>query len=168
MNKNTPQRGALWLLVLFLGLAFGAGLYEMRIEVPQWLAVSGAGLPEWHGDLARRADSGLRFWAFVTTGPLTLLTLANLPPAWRSRRTGPRTWLWAAGILLVERLFTFGYFIPVLVGLMDSNRAGAELTATAQQWQQLNYARLGLSFAAWLCALHALSRINVPKAPTSA
>jgi hypothetical protein len=32
-------------------------------------------------------DTGLRFWAYVTTGPLTLLTLVNLFAAWRA--SGP-------------------------------------------------------------------------------
>ena len=28
----------LWLFVINLGIAFGAGLYESRITVPQWLS----------------------------------------------------------------------------------------------------------------------------------
>jgi hypothetical protein len=30
----------LWLFVINLGIAFGAGLYESRITVPQWLTFS--------------------------------------------------------------------------------------------------------------------------------
>jgi hypothetical protein len=60
----------LWLFVINLGIVVGAGLYENRVVVPQW-----ASAPP-HSLLA--PDSGLRFWAFATTGALTLLTLANL------------------------------------------------------------------------------------------
>jgi len=31
---------ALWLFVINLGITFGAGLYEARIEFPQWLIYS--------------------------------------------------------------------------------------------------------------------------------
>ena len=58
----------LWLFVINLGIALGAGLYETRVVIPQW-----ANLPpkDW-------PNTGLLFWAYVTTVPLTLLALANL------------------------------------------------------------------------------------------
>ena len=34
-------RIVLWLFVIDLGIAFGAGLYEGRIVVPQWLSSAG-------------------------------------------------------------------------------------------------------------------------------
>ena len=74
----------LWLFVINLGIAFGAGLYEHRITSPNWIASSpGAGM-RWDAAAARRDDTGRRFWAFVTTIPLTLLTLANLFYAWNA------------------------------------------------------------------------------------
>ncbi len=68
----------LWLFVLNLGITLGAGLYEMRVVVPLWASAPPASIGH--------PDSGRRFWAFVTTGPLTLLCLANLYYAWRSGR----------------------------------------------------------------------------------
>jgi len=77
----------LWLFVVNLGIAFGAGLYEARVAVPQWLKFEpGAGY-RWDAAAARRAGVGMRFWAYVTTGPLTLLMLASLGS--RDGRTGP-------------------------------------------------------------------------------
>ena len=35
----------LWLFVINLGIAFGAGLYESRIAVPQWLTTPGGRRP---------------------------------------------------------------------------------------------------------------------------
>lgn len=67
----------LWLFVINLGIAYGAGLYEKRIVLPMWFSKStGAG---WQvkGEAMRQTGTGLRFWAFATTVPLTLLTIAN-------------------------------------------------------------------------------------------
>jgi hypothetical protein len=107
----------LWLFVLNLSVALGAGLYEARVVIPQWTrSPSGTGV-QWNAELARQTDPGLKFWAFVTTGPLTLLTLASLVLA--SRAPGPRGawWLAAAVMVLLERVATFGYFIPTMIRL---------------------------------------------------
>jgi hypothetical protein len=127
----------LWLFVLNLGIVFGAGLYEARISVPRWVGVSGQG---WHAQEALRDDAGRRFWAFTTTIPLTLLTFANLWAAWQSSATLRMWWLTAALVALVERIFTFSYFIPRMVGLLrsaDSPEAGARM----RQWVSFNYLR---------------------------
>jgi H+/Cl- antiporter ClcA len=60
----------LWLFVINLGIVSGAGLYEARIVVPLWARAPPESL--------RSPDSGRKFWAFVSTIPLTLLSLANL------------------------------------------------------------------------------------------
>src|SRR5262252_3548446 len=70
------------LFVVNLGIAFGAGLYESRIMVPQWLSYSAKAGYRWNADAARTANPGLRFWVYVTTVPLTLLTLASFVAAW--------------------------------------------------------------------------------------
>jgi hypothetical protein len=104
----------------------------------------------------RHDDTGRRFWAFVTTGPLTLLTLANLFAA--RRATGAlRGWWLAAGLgALADRVFTFSYFIPTMVGLMgvaDSPQS----VATALRWSALNYVRHAIVLAAWLASLKAFA-----------
>jgi len=138
------------LFVIFLGIALGAGLYEARVVVPLWTSAPPASLAS--------PDSGHRFWAFVTTGPLTLLTLANLIAAWQS--DGPaRTWWVAAAIVsLVERAATFGYFIPTMIRLQRWSTGGdAGLRAALARWVRLNYARNALTLLAWIAALKALS-----------
>lgn len=79
------SRILLWLFVINLGVVFGAGLYEARIEFPQWLIYSGENGYRWSAEAARQANTGVRFWVYVTTVPLTLLTLGNLVVAWRSQ-----------------------------------------------------------------------------------
>jgi hypothetical protein len=145
----------LWLFVIDLGIACGAGLYEHRIVLPRWITSDSRGV-HWNAEAARRDNTGLRFWAYVTTGPLTLLTLANLLAAWSA--SGPaRAWWLAAGILvLADRMLTFSYFIPTMVGLMSAADSPAS-TAIATRWASLNYLRHALALAGWLTALKALS-----------
>ena len=68
----------LWLFVIDLGIAFGAGLYGERVILPQWFARSPEGGLRVNSQAMRQTDTGRRFWAFVTTVPLALLTLASL------------------------------------------------------------------------------------------
>jgi hypothetical protein len=60
---ESVARIVLWLFVINLGIAFGAGLYEGRIVVPQWLSAT--------------PDSGYRWNAGVATWSSQLV-------AWRS------------------------------------------------------------------------------------
>lgn len=108
--KKSVHEVLLWLFIINLGIAFGAGIYEARIVIPGFADAPPHTWP----------NTGLLFWVYVTTGPLTLLTLANTYVALKSR--GPqRKWhLAAVGILIVERLATFSYFIPTMAGLMGA------------------------------------------------
>jgi Domain of unknown function (DUF1772) len=148
--------GILWLFVMFSGLAAGAGLYEMRINVPRWfprrdgvVAVDAAAMS---GD-----DAGRRFWAFVSTGPLTLLTIASLVLAWHPASPGEWWWLFAAAVTLVERILTLGYFIPTALRFLQPETLAADRAAAAARWTQLNVLRALLSLGGWLCGLTALS-----------
>ena len=143
----------LWLFVINLGIAFGAGLYEHRIVVPGWIDVSG-GTARWNAEAARRDDTGRRFWAFVTTLPLTLLTLGSLYFAWHA--TGPlyAWWLAAALLAVADRAITFAYFIPAMVKLMRLPDS-PEAVAVAMQWANLNTVRHLILLSAWLAALRA-------------
>jgi hypothetical protein len=146
----------LWLLIINLGISLGAGLYEGRIVVPDWIPSSPDGSMHWNPQTARQDDTGLRFWAFVTTGPLTFITVANLFVAWRASGTLRSWWLTAAVAALCDRVFTFAYFIPTMVGLigrMDS----PEAVAIATTWANLNYVRHAIVLVAWLAALKAFS-----------
>ena len=77
MRKYVP-RILLWLFVINLGTAFGAEIYESRVVVPRWQNTPPQTWP----------NTGLEFWVYVTTVPLTLLTIANLVAVWQDR--GPR------------------------------------------------------------------------------
>ena len=160
-GKNARMSGrtstiVLWLFVINLGIAFGAGLYEHRIVVSNWISSSPESGAHWNAEAARRDDTGRRFWAFVTTVPLTLLTLANLFAAWRTSGAIRGWWLAAGLAALADRAFTFSYFIPTMVGLMGMTDS-PESAAVATRWWNINYLRHALLLAAWLASLRAFA-----------
>jgi hypothetical protein len=145
---------ALWLFVIDLGIVFGAGLYEARIEFNQWLVVLPDGEMYWNGEAARESNTGLRFWVFSSTITLTLLTLINLVLACRSDSSIRKYWLTAALAALADRVFTFSYFIPTMINLMQSQTLSeSDAVNTAALWGTLNYVRHLLVFIAWIAAL---------------
>lgn len=153
--SNRAPAVLLWLFIINLGIAVGAGLYEHRVVIPDWISGDGSNA-HWNADVARRDDTGLRFWAYVTTGPLTLLTLANFIVAWRAPGPERRWWLGAAVVVLADRLLTFLYFIPAMVALMKATDS-PESVLVATQWTRLNYVRHALLFVGWMAALKAFS-----------
>lgn len=139
----------LWLFIIFLGIAFGAGLYESRVVVPMWTSSPPASLAA--------PDSGHKFWAFVTTGPLTLLTIANLVVALQAQGPTRAWWLAAAVVTMVERLGTFGYFIPTIIRLSRKPAGDPGLRTGLAWWVRLNYVRNTLTLVAWIAALKVLA-----------
>lgn len=155
--KKSVSTLVLWLFIINLGIALGAGLYETRIEIPQWLILLPESGYQWNAEAARQANTGLRFWIYVTTIPLTLLTLANAVVAWHSRGRLQRWWLGAVVVATVDRVWTFSYFIPTMVKLMEGNLPQPEAVSIALQWANLNHFRHIIVLIAWLAALKAFS-----------
>ena len=148
----------LWLFVINLGIAFGAGLYESRITVPQWLRFTPGSGYRWDPAAAAEANVGLRFWVYVTTVPLTLLTLASLICAQGMPDPVHHWWLGAAAAALVDRLLTFAYFIPTMLKLMRGEVGPEAATvAKALQWVRFGYVRHAATLVAWLAALQAFA-----------
>ena len=139
------------------GIAFGAGLYKHRIFIPRWVTADDSG-GHWNAEQVRRDNTGLRFWAYVTTGPLTLLALANLLAAWKTIGTVRSWWLAAALLVMADRVLTFSYLIPTMVGLMNAADSSASV-ASATRWAHLNYFRHGLLLGGWLAALKTFSLV---------
>jgi hypothetical protein len=69
----------------------------------------------WNSTAAIQADVGLKFWVYVTTVTLTLLTLASLIVPWWLPDPVRSWWLVAALMALFDRVMTFGYFIPTML-----------------------------------------------------
>ena len=157
--RNRLSKVLLWLFVINLGIAFGAGLYESLIVIPGWFSTSPDSAIIWNAGTARLEDTEQHFWIFVTTIPLSLLTLASLWEAWRSKGKIRAWWLTASVVAILERASAFIYFIPRMMQLMqDQGAAQPEATGIALHWVDLNYFRLAMLFLAWIAALRALSR----------
>jgi len=154
---STPEI-LLFLYIINLGVAFGAGVYETIIVIPLWFTKSGATGYGVNTTAMQEIDTGRKFWAFVTTLPLTLLTLANLVLAFHSQQPIHSWWLTAAGIVLIERIGTFSFFIPIAIRLQKADLLEpAGITYLVTLWTRLNYLRIALTLIAWICALRALS-----------
>jgi len=148
----------LWLFTINLGIAFGAGLYEAAIVLPQWRNTPPS---TW-------TNTGLRFWVYVTTIPLTLLTLASLILAWQFEAPQRNWWLAAVAVVALERVATFAYFIPTMVRLQtDKALSPAAVRLGLEHWMLMNHGRHVLSLAGWLLALKALSA-SLPAGPLPA
>jgi hypothetical protein len=145
-RRATPL--LLWLLNINLGVALGAGLYETRVVLPGWAEAPPASWP----------NTGLQFWVYVTTVPLTLLTLLNAIAAWRASSPRHHSWLAAVGVLACERVATFSYFMPTMIGLMAEPSTSVDVQDTLGKWTLLNHGRHVLTLGAWLLALRALTR----------
>ena len=57
---------------------------------------------------------------------------------------------------MADRVVTFSYFIPTMVGLMNAADSSASV-ASATRWAHLNYLRHGLVPGGWLAALKTFS-----------
>jgi hypothetical protein len=159
--RDSAAYVVLWLYILNLGIAFGAGLYESRITVPQWLSRTPEGGYRWNPVAAAEADVGLRFWVFVTTIPLTLLTLASLVLLWGAPEPARRWWLISVVAALLDRALTFLYFIPTMIRLTRGDvRPESAAVAKARQWVRLGYLRHAATLIAWLASLQAFALMN--------
>jgi hypothetical protein len=151
---------ALWLFVLTLGIACGAGFYEHRIVLPRWLSGESDRHLHWNAAAARADDVGRRFWAGVTTLPLTLLTLLNAVAAASAHGSLRVWWLTAVVAAVADRLLTFSYFIPTMIRLMRAEDSH-EAVAIATRWSRLNHLRHAVIGVAWVTAMQALTLLSV-------
>jgi Domain of unknown function (DUF1772) len=149
------------LLLLFIinpGTSFGAGIYETRIVLPQWFSKSAKSGYSVNIEAMRKIDTGRKFCGFVTTIPLTLLTLASLVLAWQSQEPKHCWWLAAALVIFIERIGTFAFFIPVAIKLQKADTLiPSVVTSLVSWWIRLNYVRIMLTLIAWVAALRAFS-----------
>ena len=98
------------------------------------------------------------FWVYVTTVPLTVLTIANLIAAWLTQGPMRFRYLAAVCIVIVEQVATFSYFIPTMVRLTSTEGlADGDIKTALSQWLLMNHGRHVLTLAGWLAALKALS-----------
>jgi hypothetical protein len=147
----------LWLLVIFVGIQFGGGLYEKLAIVSVWAEVPGDQV------LDRMQASGMyragrAFWPFVSV-PVAILAVLNLVLAWRSKAPQRRWWLAGAALMCGYVVASYGFFVPSMLALQSygASWTSAEIESLVSLWTTLNWLRMIVGAAGWLCALRALS-----------
>jgi hypothetical protein len=109
----------------------------------------------------RGSQRGPSLLGLCQTVPLTLLTFANLFAALQAVGLARHWWLVAVVAAALDRASTFGYFIPTMLRLTrPDGPTGAEAASIATQWAQLDYIRHGLTLAALVAALCALTLLT--------
>lgn len=93
---------------------------------------------------------------------VVIVTIASLILAWRAGGPLRAWWLAAAGTALADRLFTFGYFIPTMVRLMNTADSPASRSAAAQ-WATIDWVRHGIVLIAWLLAMKAFALVHTTR-----
>ena len=147
----------LWLMVIFVGIQFGAGLYEKQAIVPLWADVAP------HQVLEAMRSSGMwtagrAFWPFVSPF-VAVLAVVNLVVSRQSPTPLRHWWLAGAAIMLIYAVFSYSYFVPQMLMLQGSGGAwpATRVESVVDWWTNLNYLRMVIGAAGWLCALRALS-----------
>jgi hypothetical protein len=142
--------------IVNLGIVLGAGLYEARIVLPLWFHKTPNGNYQANVEAMRNIDTGRKFWGFVATMPLTLLTIVNLVFACKAATPLYGWWLSATLIILLERIGTFTFFIPTAIKLQKGENLPVSKTSSMIfWWVRINHVRNALTFAALLIALKA-------------
>ncbi len=142
----------MWLLVMWMGFAIGAGIYETRVVLPLWAGSPPESLKRWHS-APFRIDPGLRFWVFCTPG-LALLSLVVLvsflgvdSPAATYVKIG-------AGLSVALAIWAFAWFVPrfrAVTGPKFQEMDQQQAAGIAVAWRRMNSLRVVLFLAAWAC-----------------
>jgi Domain of unknown function (DUF1772) len=152
------ENGLLQSFLAVTGLALGAGLFELRVIIPQWAGKrTGKEIAD-AMEQSGHAISGKKFWALV--GPLVLpLTAANLAAALRSSGARRRWWLGSSATMAGIAVATATYYVPTLHKLQEVGAIpDTEVEAVAKQRVRLDYVRVVVGVAAWFAGLRALSK----------
>lgn len=167
MRKAIPTL-CLCLLVVFVGIQFGAGWYEKLVVVPLWSDAPPDRM------LGIMHDSGMYsagrvFWPFVSP-VVALLAVVNLVLAWRATSPNRRWWLAGSSLMTVYAVFSYGYFVPQMLLFQSGGDqwSAQEIESFATWWTGLNYVRMLIGGLGWLCALRALSLSSAPEAEVEA
>ncbi|HVS92168.1 MAG TPA: hypothetical protein VHE59_09065 [Mucilaginibacter sp.] len=151
---------ALLLLFLTVTLSMGGGLYEILVIYPNWKHDVDPHTLRDKLHLSGMMNAAKRFWPLVSPAQV-LLSMINIIMACTYHGAGLACWLTAAVLIFLNRIFTFSYFIPVMIRqIMQPERIEAgRLKAIVKQWTALSPVRLIPEFAAWCLLIAALMRI---------
>lgn len=159
-RRRTPVSTENVLLQAFLavtGLALGAGIFELRVIIPQWASQRTATAMAEAMERSGHVASGKKFWALV--GPLVLpLTVVNLAAAARSSGARRRWWLGSSTTMAGISVATATYYVPTLHDLRSPGAIPDDkVLATARRRVRLDYVRVVVGVGAWFAGAKALA-----------
>ena len=141
----------LWLIVLFVGIEIGGGLYEWRCIYPLWSKDPSPQTLRQKIQESGQELAGRRFWPFVSP-PVLLLSILNIVAAFQSVSAQRPIWLLAAAIALLDKVATYIYFAPTLVLRLSRPEAisPSKLTRIVRVWVRLSPLRILAAFVGWV------------------
>jgi hypothetical protein len=145
------------LMLFFVQLGIGGGLYETLVMYPRWKHdVTPASLLQ-KLDAAGQLRANRWFWPVVSMGA-ALLSIVNLIVAWRSTGDVRAPWLTAAAIIFLNRLVTFSYFAPTMMRKFEHPEKidAAALRKSVAAWTMLSPLRTCAEIAAWCFGIWAI------------
>jgi hypothetical protein len=152
---------ALSLFLFTITLSLGGGIYEVLVIYPNWKHdVTPANL------LAKLQSSGQlnankRFWPLVS--PLQgLLAIVSIILAIKFTGEAQSYWLTAAILIFVNRLITFGYFVPEMLRkiMKPEQIETTRLQAIVRRWTALSPLRIIPELLAWGLIVAALVHLK--------
>ena len=151
----------LLLLLLSVSLSIGGGLYEVLVIYPNWKRHADPLTLRYKLESSGQNNAGKRFWPLVSPAQI-LLAIVNIIMAWKCTGAAHGYWLSAAIILLVSRIITFIYFIPVMLRkiMQPEQLEASQLQRIVKQWTALSPLRLIAELAAWILLCFALMHLH--------
>jgi hypothetical protein len=138
------------LLLFFVQLGIGGGLYETLVMYPRWKHdITPDNLVQKLED-AGQLRANRAFWPFVSIGA-SLLSIVNLVFAWQSAGAARTPWLIASAIIFLNRVVTFSFFAPTMMRKFEhpKNLQAAALSRLVVTWMTLSPLRTLAEIVAW-------------------
>ena len=159
--KFTSMIATISILLLLLTVTFtlGGGLYEVLVIYPNWKHEVQPDTLSAKLESSGQNNAGKRFWPLFSPAQ-ALLSIINMVLAYNYTGPAHNYWLAAAIIIVINRVITFSYFIPVMLKyIMKPETMETErLKSIVKTWTGLSPLRLLPEFAAWVLIIAALMK----------
>lgn len=145
------------LLVFFVQLGMGGGLYETIVMYPRWKKdVTPANLLQKLQETGQ-LTANRRYWPCISP-VATLLSIINVFLAWRSTTEARTVWLSAALLIFLKSITTYVYFAPTMMLKFEhSDQMDAEtLKRSVKIWTLLSPMRVPVELVAWVLGVRAI------------
>ncbi len=148
------SRGLLWLATTWSAVWFGGQLFNALMVVPHFSRNPPDSLVAW-GEM--RFDNLADF--FLIFSPLWTFVLLLITAMLGKDHPARRWIIFSAVCALVSLMMLFGWMVPTISRLVQSDHGGLDSATVAtqlHQWTLTNWIRIGIDFLTFFAALRAL------------